>query len=1053
MSAHPRTALAGKSLANLAAPALLSLSLLLSLGSCLGGSGGATQSNGAFGLTVCSLGCGGTTFAVTVWQANKDIVFTFNQDVDPATVNFSSISITSITDGSSPLGSFLVNGPRVTFRPALIETSGGLTFGFTDGFTYRIEIPSEGPNVVRSESGRPNSNFIHGTITIDGIADLVPGPPTIVSYDPNPEDPPTTNDFLITIVFGDILRTSQLADPLTGESALVTVSVADSESGTSSQVPGTFAASLDRNALTTTLVYTPLVGYPDGDDGRRQLQVNLSQQIVDLVGNPLDGAGILVIPLPDSLSTTGEIVEAFDDQAKEDDAAGVAGLWASPAGALDSGQDPLTGNHRGGSTGILGDLTLAGAVVQYNTDSQPLFSTFLGETVTVEGGVFPFDQITVSSDSILSASGSLPLRLISRGDFLLSGRVDLDGEDAPPNYGKGMPTSERELPETATFGFTEAEEPRNSITGGGDPGIGAASGGSGGRGGMSWYAGPDGIGLEFGSLVFYLDTNECGWAAIEEGSCFPENTGRFRDTFKGNDYCGTNGDRVGGVAAQGAPIGGTLSGKIDEDLDGGSGMGSWAWPPKSNVMPDPQLSGGTRIKTHVYVDNGTPISRENHTRHRARGAGGGGYWTAGTRGDYFVPGSTDPLGTVIGPTITPVINVAQDVREYNDDGLGNDYLTWDGAAGASSRPVLDAEGGDYVKPPGMESLNPESGFLLGGAGGGGAGNNQHGSWKETPTLANGSINTFRCGDGAGGGAGGGAGQLFAGNRFSLTGAIGAAGGDGGDSSFMLSIPYSIPDDVLYGTPGDGGGGGGAGGAVLLQVVGPFTADSASIAVPGGEGGLGSAGNHGGDGGSGLVRVESAVPLTLAQMQALVEPDEAVDLTPVGQPGQPNSGLVNFNWGGLPTGDVTGSDGTVFNGNSSGVRSHWYEAPLSINQFIVTRWEIECEYRDGSGIHSLVYASDGALTDPGVTPVWIAFQGAWMAPGESEEANPDILLSTDWVIPGFKVVTDGLVQLGLVLARAVRYTLILDQDLINGLIGGTANGYFRVTNVRFEWEGS
>jgi hypothetical protein len=1046
MSAHPR-----KSLAILAAlPAILVLSL--GLGSCLGGSGGASTAGGAFGLTVCSLGCGGTSFAVSTWQANKDIVFTFNQDVDPTSVNFSSISLTSTSDGSSPLGSFLVNGTRVTFRPALLETSGGLTFGFTDGFTYRVEIPADGPNVVKSLNGRLNSNFISGTITIQGIADLVPGPPTILSYDPSPENPPTASIFPITIVFGDILRTSQLADPETGASALVTVAVADADTGSSSQIPGLFSTSVDRNLLTTTLVFTPLVGYPSGEGGRRQLQVNLSQQIVDLVGNPLSGAGILVIPLLEGSSTSGVITETFTDHAKEDPSGSVTGLWAATAGALDSGQDPVTGNHRGGSSGVLGTLSLEDMILRYDTEAETLFSDFLGESVAITGGVFPFEEIHVDSDSVLSASGSLPLRLIARGDMVFEGVLDVSGEDAPPNYGKGVPTTERNLPEGTTFSFSEADEPRNSIAGGGDPGIGAVGGGSGGRGGMSWYAGDDGMGFEFGSNQYYLDTGNCGWAGIEDGSCPTETPGRFRDTFRGNDYCGTNGDRVGGIPAEGAPVGAGPAGKIDEDLDGGSGMGSWAWPPKSNVMPDQQLNGGVRVKSHLYVDNGVPISRENHARHRARGAGGGGYWTAGERGDYFVPGSVNPLGTAIGVTTQPIVDNALSIREYNADGLGSDWLTWDASAGANSRPVFDAEGGNYVKPLGMESLSPEGNFLLGGSGGGGAGNNQHGSWNETPSLANGDIDTFRCGDGAGGGAGGGAAQLFAGNRLTVTGEILAQGGDGGDSSFMLSLPYSFPEEINFGTPGDGGGGGGSGGAVLLQSMGTFTGGTGAVIVEGGAGGLGSAGNPGGAGGSGVVRVDSAVPLTLAQLQDLVEPDEAVDLTPIGQPGLPNSGTASFNWGGLDTGDITGSDGTIFNGNSSGVRSFWYEAPPEVNQIVITRWEIECEYQDAGGVHSLIYASDGAITDPGTTPVWIALQVAWMAPGESEEAEPTIILSTDWIIPGFRIVTDGLAQLGLVLSRAVRYTLVFDQDVINGLMGGAANGYFRVKEINFEWEG-
>jgi hypothetical protein len=188
------------------------------------------------------------------------------------------------------------------------------------------------------------------------------------------------------------------------------------------------------------------------------------------------------------------------------------------------------------------------------------------------------------------------------------------------------------------------------------------------------------------------------------------------------------------------------------------------------------------------------------------------------------------------------------------------------------------------------------------------------------------------------------------------------------------------------------------------------------------------------------------------MQDAVEPDESVDLAPVGFPGQPNSGIFSVSWPGA-VGDVTAGDGTVFNGNSSGVRSRWYEAPAEVNQFVVTAWTLECEYLDGGGVQTLTFDSATNPTDPEATPVWIALQAAWMQAGESQEPDPDIVLSTDWVIPGFETVTNGLEQLGLVLARAVRFTVILDHDAIAALIGGTPGGYFRVKSIEFEWEGS
>lgn len=1038
---------------SLARPALALLAGLLSLPACIGGSGSGSTAVGAFGINLCSLSCGGTTFAISTWEANKDITFTFTADVDPTTVDFSSISIVDVANGASPLGSFLVDGKDVTFRPAFLETVAGLTFGFQEGASYRITIATTGPNIVRSKSGAANTSRLSGVLKISGIADLVPGPPEVISIDPNEDNPPTSNLFLITIVFGDLLRTSQLADPVTGASGLIGVSVVDSQTGISSSVPGTFRASSDREALTTTVVFTPLIGFPSGSGGRRQCEVALSQQIVDLVGNPLANAGTFPIPLPEGQSVTGSLVEEFNDHAKEDAAASTAGLWdAAPGGVLDSGQNPLTGNHKGGGSGVLGDLVLEQGQLALLTDGGSVFSDLLNESVAVADGAFPFARVFVDGSARITASGSRPVRIFSRGDFTIEGLLDFDGETAPPNWGKCYPANEQNVPESLVNAFDQQDEPRNTIAGGGDPGIGNLGAGSGGVGGMSWYAGPDGMGPEIGSRQYYLDTLNCGWQQIENGTCTIVTPGRFRDTYIGGEFCGANGDRVGGAPAQGGPGTTPLANKIDEDLDAGSGMGSWSWPPKSNVMTDQLLNGGTRIKSHVVLVGGVPQARQNHARHRSRGGGGGGYWTPGSRGQYFVPGSTDPLGVAIPTNDQPIVNVGQAIYEYNDTGSGADYIPWDGRAGVNSRPVADGGGGAYVIPVGTETLDPEAGLLLGGAGGGGAGNNQHGSWKETPTIPNGDIDTFRCGDGAGGGAGGGAVQIHSGAHLTLTGAITANGGDGGSSQFMLSVPWSDVNQIAIGTPGDAGGGGGSGGAILVQANRTLSLAANSISVQGGAGGLGSAGNHGGAGGGGLVRLESATPLTLAQAQAAVVPDSAVELSPVGQPGLPNTGTPTFNWSGTVA-DVVANDGTVFNGNASGVRSRWYEAPADVSQFLITRWEIDCEYRDAGGVHSLIYSSDGTSTDPETTAVWIAMQAAWMSPGASAQADPDLVVSTTWVVPGFRTVTNGIDQLGLVLSRAIRYTLVFDHDQINALMGGAANGYFRINKITFEWEGS
>ena len=1028
---------------------ILALAALASLTAC-GGSGGSGA--GQFGLSSCSLGCSGNTFAINSTQANKDITFTFNDDVDPASVNLTSFSIVNTANGSAASGVFLVSGRRVVFRPSLLETTAGLRFGLDDGATYDVRIlDASSPNAVRSVRNQRNQTYLTGDLTIDGVADLVPGPPTVESITPSQAVPPTDRNFSIRIVFGDLMRTLPLANPETGQSTLITVKILDTGVGTSSVVSGLFSSVVDRDALTTTVTFVPTVPFPGSGGGQRVLQVSLSQQISDLVGNLLQGAGTYSIPLPNLPTVNGLIEESFVDHSREDVDGSTLGLWAGVAGALDSRLDPTTGRHFGGGSGVLGSLDLQTGALQLDTDSAVVMSELLGEAVTVNGGLFPFTEIRVGASGLLLGTGSNPLRLYSGGAVVVDGTISADGVNAPANFGKYYFISS-----SSGGGEQIINEPITNMqpdlrNGGGDGGEGKLAGGGGGKGGQAWYFENEGTSTSgnYYNFATFPGSGFYNWQT--QGTSLAPT--RWNNNLSGAQFCGANGDGVGGVAAQGDPFANFAS--IPGDRANGSGMGSWAWPPRSNRIVDQLFQNPIVFDSHVILDgNGAPVSRDPHAILRSRGGGGGGFWTAGARGGYFDQSATDPIGRALYPDFEPYVDVASSIWEFNGDGNGNDWLLWDARAGVGVASVPDADGGAYTPLPGQETLDPDAGLLLGGAGGGGAGMSEHGSYAGQPTLGNGNldtIGTYRSCSGAGGGAGGGALQVHAGSRFTLNGSLSARGGDGGDSEFMLSVPYGESLAVELGTPGDAGGGGGAGGSLLVQARGLLQAGSDSIDVNGGEGGLGSAGNHGGDGGSGVVRIETATGgLSLATLQDLVTPNVAVDLGPVGLPGQPNVGIVSASLPGA-TGDVMASDGTLFNGNSSGVRSLWLEADSSVVQCKIDDWTVRCEYSDGSTVQTVSYSA-ASPTTPGVTPVWIAMQSAWMAAGQSQTAQPQILNLGPWSVPGVLAFGDGLDALNATTIRALRFRVVFDQDLVRSLIGTQAGAYFRVLDVSFAYTG-
>ncbi len=1013
------------------------LGLLALLPACSGSSSGGVTRAGDFQVALCSLGCQGGSCAVNQIATNQDIVFTFNDDVDPASVSFTSLSVVEVSNGSTPPGEFVVDGRKLIFRPSLIESQAGISFGFAEGSVYRVTLfAAPESNVVKSVIGRPNLSPISCAISTDGVIDLVPGRPT-VSFTPNATSPPNNSNFSINMVFNDLMQKDQLVDPVTGGSPSISVKVVDdSQPGSSVEVdvPGTFTISFDQNKLTTRLVFTPLAPFPGGQGGLRKLRLDFSSQIADIADNFLANPGSNFIALPDRTSVPGSFAESFDDTGALDVDGSTQGLWSASPGVLASGHDAVNGVHLGGGSGLLGVFAPTDDFT-FDTDNTTL-TTVTGESWTITDGVFMFEEIHIPVGVTVSAVGSNPLRLYSRGACVVEGTLDLAGAPAPANFGKYFPRFDELLAGESTGGIFPFEAE------GGQPANGRCSGGSGGKGGESWYLvdGDPPPGLPPFEPVFF-DEDKTSWV---EGQIDPVNDPPDPTRFLANTALPPNGGRWVTIhGATGEGVGGaTTDFPGDPELrpdflaparDSGAGMGSWAWPPVAGNVPDLGYTTLTPIKAHF--DPGTS-SYLSWAWHRSRGGGGGGFWTEGKQGEYFVPGSTDPL---LNPLQAPVVDAPNGVWEYND------FLDIDAIA-TTPVGIADAAGGAYVLPAGIETLDPEQDLLLGGGGGGGAGCGMYGSYHDGGFQADGLIDTFRTSTGAGGGAGGGALQVHAGGRVAVSGVVTVRGGAGGDSEFMLSLPYSDPAAINVGPPGDAGGGGGAGGSILLQTSGDLTVAADALRLDGGRGGKGSAGNPGGKGGSGLIRFETRTGgESLAALQGMVSPDEAVELTPIGQPGLPN--LVQHQ-ADFPA--ALGDFG-VFNGNASGVRSHWFVPSNDVLIVDFTGYEITVRYDDGSE-QVVVYdgdeASGNASPAPGVTPIWVGFQVGWGGPGKTE---PDPNTIGDWVIPGYNTTT-GMNELRSNLARMVRFQIVFDHDQIAALIGSGAGRYFQVEDVKLYWNG-
>lgn len=1030
-----------------------------------------------FRLRTCSLGCGSGTCLVNHIAVNRSITLVFNDDLDPASIHQGTLSLIERNSGTVPPGQFLVSGRQVTFRPALIETEAGVRFGFREGADYEVVLrAAPASSVARSRLGRPNRTPIRCVLRTEGVIDPVPGPPSVVvrptMFRPAPLE---EQDFEIELTFNDLIQKAGLVDPASGWSPTVHVFVRDERrpfEPEEFEMPGTFVARLDQETLTTTLVFRPAAPYPGNAEidgvSHRRLRVQVDGLISDLAGNRLTNSGSFYVPLHPRPVHEGDLIEDFASLESLDADGSTAGLWTGSPLGLDSGLDPDAvvagrpgvGYHRGGGPGILGSFTPDGTVV-FDTGSMtfPAEQTLLGHEVTVEGGTFFFEELNVPANAEIRAVGPNPLRIFVRGQARILGRVDLSGQDADTAYRalhgdahahSGKYVHSKEVIPLAIEGLPgsssdEPREPERSRVGA----VGATgelTAGGGGRGGDGWFdlERTNGDPLYFDTVknpafkLGLLVANPHRYPTIEEGDG-PLLVDRVH---------GFSGEGVGGRASAGRPV--DAPDAIHADWASGAGLGSLAWPPTSNGFSplfDPaEFPEPFDLESHRLPGGGY----DRHALHRARGGGGGGYWSRGERGAAFRsatpgapgdPGPRNPLGEPLAGAFTPVVDPLERIYEFND------RLAFNQRRGAGAA-VEDAAGGLFQPfDPEFHTLDPQRGFLLGGAGGGGGGCSQHGSWNEHARDAaadSGECHTFRSSSGCGGGAGGGAAQLQVGGTLDLRGVIALEGGEGGNSAFMLYAPDPLV--VWKGAPGTAGGGGGSGGALLLQAAGPLRVQPDRIRLTGGAGGLGDAGNHGGAGGAGILRIETpGAPLESDSVKQLVTPDESGHLGPLGQPLTPNSGPLLVDLAG-PLGDYG-----PFNANSSGVRSQWYDpAPAEDFFLTVVDYEVRLDVFDGSTLSTRTYDSR-EFPVPGVDPVWIALQSGWGFPDSPGlPASPEPGAKSAWIIPGYTVADGGLDALNAGVRRLYRFQVVFDQDRVKELIGSHPQAFLRVRELRLRW---
>lgn len=385
----------------------------------------------AFCVSECDLGCNGTGFSITEIAENQPIRFRFSDEVDPQTVNGSSISIRTAT-GVAPAGDFSVSGAEVVFIPRVTTTNGVSSFGFQRNESYIITLAGGGSiaQSVKNLAGDGLSQEISGQVVASrGILDEDQQPPSVELVAPTNLFNAPVNPTIV-LRFSELIDTTPLQVPLGQASPIRVVLRGQLPSGLcDSEAEGTALSGLPQLSTelvgqqeVTVVTFTPSVQLP----GKSCLTVRVTADLRDLSGRSAVPAKFVILT-QEGASTPIEITENFQDAAQQEPLVS-GGVWSNGARP-----GVIGGDGRHGSFDPQLGVPIGGNTFEWNTDQFviPQSSSLTGLEYTVTDGQFFFTDFVVPEGTTIRFTGSIPPVIRVRGDVDIAGNIDINGEDLP----------------------------------------------------------------------------------------------------------------------------------------------------------------------------------------------------------------------------------------------------------------------------------------------------------------------------------------------------------------------------------------------------------------------------------------------------------------------------------------------------------------------------------------------------------------------------------------------------------------------------------------------
>lgn len=421
-------------------------------------------------LSNCSLGCRTDGCEITEIAQNENIVLTFSRNVDPNTVNATTIQFRTAS-GAEPVGEFLVNGQVVEFVPQVLVVGGQSFFGFQAGETYTMTLPG-GPgeiNSLRSTAGDPLEKTLRCTLNVSrGIIDLNGVPPAARMLTPRILNG-APRDSVIVLEFNELIDITPFLGT-SGASSPIVFAARRTRTGANNEIEcspisqpvvlaGTSRVTTDPQRGVSVVTFTPATILP----GSLCVEVNVTDRVRDLSGR---AATPQVFQFITETAQTVELdyTQEFDEEDDLDRNAS-SGTWGN--GVATFGAIGGDGRHGTFEPAIGQSLGQVGGRDTYLFDTDntviPGRNTLSGQPIAVTDGKFFFEEMVVPSSVRLVFTGSNPPQFTVRGRCEIQGIIDVAGTD------------------TAYLNFTAAG-PTVPVAGV-DGGAGGVFGGRGGKGG------------------------------------------------------------------------------------------------------------------------------------------------------------------------------------------------------------------------------------------------------------------------------------------------------------------------------------------------------------------------------------------------------------------------------------------------------------------------------------------------------------------------------------------------------------------------------------------